>query len=325
MRITVLGGTGHIGSFLVPRLVRAGHEVTSISRHGGSGYSQAPEWDQVRQVELDREQADADGSLGATLLDLGPEVVIDLICYTTESASALVEALRGRVDHLLHCGSTWRHGVSRWLPITEDGQGAEPPHDEYGRGKAAIASMLQAETSSGGLVTTSIHPGHIVGPGWAPIGPLGNNDLAIWGELSSGRPIVAPGSGTETMHHVHADDVGQAFELAVRHRDRAAGEDFNVLAPDALSVRGYTGLAAGWFGRECPLRTVSWQEFEESAGHEMAAMSRDHLHRSQVFSIAKAERLLGYRPQYTSGAAVLESVRWLADHGRIDLASPLVA
>jgi nucleoside-diphosphate-sugar epimerase len=32
MRIVVIGGTGHIGSFLVPRLVRAGHEVVNISR-----------------------------------------------------------------------------------------------------------------------------------------------------------------------------------------------------------------------------------------------------------------------------------------------------
>ena len=29
MRIVVIGGSGHIGSFLVPRLVRAGHEVVS--------------------------------------------------------------------------------------------------------------------------------------------------------------------------------------------------------------------------------------------------------------------------------------------------------
>ena len=32
MRIVVIGGSGHVGTFLIPRLVRAGHEVVSISR-----------------------------------------------------------------------------------------------------------------------------------------------------------------------------------------------------------------------------------------------------------------------------------------------------
>jgi hypothetical protein len=41
------------------------------------------------------------------------------------------------------------------------------------------------------------------------------------------------------MHHVHADDVPQAFEAAVVvRRDAAAGEDFNIVAPSALGVGG---------------------------------------------------------------------------------------
>ena len=31
-RVVVIGATGHIGTYLVPRLVRAGHEVVAISR-----------------------------------------------------------------------------------------------------------------------------------------------------------------------------------------------------------------------------------------------------------------------------------------------------
>ena len=32
MRAIVIGGTGHIGTYLVPRLVRLGYEVVNISR-----------------------------------------------------------------------------------------------------------------------------------------------------------------------------------------------------------------------------------------------------------------------------------------------------
>ncbi|MFF5362079.1 NAD-dependent epimerase/dehydratase family protein [Streptomyces scabiei] len=54
MRIVIIGGSGHIGTFLVPRLVRAGHEVINISRGTRTAYADAPEWRQVRQVVADR-------------------------------------------------------------------------------------------------------------------------------------------------------------------------------------------------------------------------------------------------------------------------------
>ena len=31
-RVVVIGATGHVGTYLVPRLVRGGHEVIAISR-----------------------------------------------------------------------------------------------------------------------------------------------------------------------------------------------------------------------------------------------------------------------------------------------------
>src|SRR5580765_8394968 len=129
MKIVVIGGSGHIGTFLVPRLVRAGHEVVSITRSGGTGYSDAPEWEKVTQVSADRERQDADGAFGDTVVALKPDVVVDLVCFTHESATALVEALRGKVDHLVHCGSRWRYGASRKLPIAECSDSAGAPFD----------------------------------------------------------------------------------------------------------------------------------------------------------------------------------------------------
>jgi nucleoside-diphosphate-sugar epimerase len=323
MRIVVIGGSGHIGTFLVPRLVRAGHEVVSISRGRRSSYIDDPAWQDVRQVTADRAAEDREGTFPSRVADLEPDVVIDLICFTPDAAAALVERLRGRTGHLLHCGSIWRAGPSLKKPITED-NGA-PPVGEYGIAKAAIAHMLREETRSGGLVTTSLHPGHIVGPGWHPIGPLGNNDPTVWHKLSAGQPLDVPGIGTESMHHVHADDAAQAFEAAVDHRDAAAGEDFSVVAPSALTVRGYAQIAASWFGQNAELRTVTWDEFRSSTDGQAAQSSWDHLVRNHCFSIDKARRLLGYAPRYEPEDAVLESVRWLIDHDELEVANPLKA
>ncbi len=321
MKVVVVGGSGHIGTFLVPRLVRAGHEVVSISRSTGGGYRSSPEWQDVELVQADRERDD-DGVFGSRLLALRPDVVVDLLCFTLESAEALVEQLRGSVGHLVHCGTLFRYGPSHRLPIRE-GCGT-PPFGEYGIQKNLIANYLKAETAAGGLITTSLHPGSIVGPGWAPLGPVANFSPEVWWNLSAGLPVGVPGSGAELIHHVHADDVAQGFERAIACRDAASGEDFHVVAATALNVRGYATHAAGWFGQQAMLQSVSWDEFRAVATPEEANDSWEHLTRSHCLSIAKAQTLLGYAPRYEPDEAVLESIRWLIENRRITVARPLV-
>jgi nucleoside-diphosphate-sugar epimerase len=126
------------------------------------------------------------------------------------------------------------------------------------------------------------------------------------------------------MAHVHADDVAQAFQLAVEHRNAAAGEDFFITAPTALTARGYAHLAASWFGQEARLDSVTWDRFRETTAPEHADASWEHLSRSQVFSTEKANRLLGYGPAFTAEETVLDAVRWLVDHGELEVANPLV-
>ena len=98
--------------------------------------------------------------------------MIDMICFTLDSAQHLVEALRGRVQHFLHCGTIWVHGPSVVVPTTED----QPrrPFGDYGIQKAQIEAYLLDEARRHGFPATILHPGHIVGPGWAPLNPAGH-------------------------------------------------------------------------------------------------------------------------------------------------------
>ena len=322
MRIVVIGGSGHVGSFLVPRLVRAGHEVVNLSRGARDPYVDDEAWSEVEQVPVDRAAEDTAGTFGRRVAGLEAEVVVDMICFTPDSASALVAALRGGCGHLLHCGTIWRYGPSVKQPIREDD--TSPPFGGYGTQKAAIADLLAAETRSGGLVTTVLQPGHISGPGWTPIGPLGNLDPDIWYALSAGQEIAVPGVGAEIMHHVHADDVAQVFQLAVEHREAAAGESFNVVAPSALTARGFLAIAASWFGQTARIRSVSWEEFRSGTTAEYAESSWQHLSRSQFASIEKARTLLGYFPAFEPEAAVLDGIRWLINHDQLNVANRLV-
>ncbi|GAA2102441.1 NAD-dependent epimerase/dehydratase family protein [Microlunatus panaciterrae] len=317
MRIVMIGATGHVGSYLVPRLVNAGHQVLAVSRGQREPYHPDPAWDRVERLQIDRTAEEDSGTFGRRIADLEAEVVIDMVCFTAKSAGQLVEGLRGRVRQLLHCGTIWVHGLSTVLPMREDDP--KTPIGDYGTNKLAIEELLLAETRSGGLASTIIHPGHISGPGWPVINPVGNLDPAVWTTLATGQSLLVPGLGAETMHHVHADDVAQLFQLALEKPDAALGESFHAVSERALTVRGYAEAAARWFGQHAQLEQVSWEEFRRRTDDQHAAASWDHLSRSQVASIDKARRLLGYQPAYSSDEAAREAVTWLVEAGQLDL------
>ena len=102
LRIVIIGGTGHVGTYLVPRLVHSGYEVISISRGESKPYSYHPAWESVEHVRLDRLAEEAAGDFAERIRSLRPDVVIDMICFELESARQLVEALREHVHHLLY-------------------------------------------------------------------------------------------------------------------------------------------------------------------------------------------------------------------------------
>ena len=237
MRAVIIGGTGHIGTYLVPRLVDAGYEVISISRQERLPYQNHAAWKSVRQIQIDRTSADAKGIFGTQISEMAPDVVIDLICFSPASARQLVEALRGKLRHFLHCGTIWVHGHSVQVPTTEDQPRA--PFGEYGINKAAIEDYLLQEARRGGFPATVLHPGHIVGLGWNPLNPAGNFNTEVFVRLARGDELSLPNLGMETVHHVHADDVAQAFMQALTNWSGSIGESFHVVSPAALTLRGY--------------------------------------------------------------------------------------
>src|SRR4051794_15332086 len=120
MRIAVIGGSGHIGTFLSPLLAEAGHDVVCVSRGLRQPYQPHEAWSRIERVVLDRPLEEERGEFGRRIAELAADTVIDLTCYTVASAQQVVGALRGRVRQFLHCGTIWIHGHSVQVPTTED-------------------------------------------------------------------------------------------------------------------------------------------------------------------------------------------------------------
>ena len=148
--------------------------------------------------------------------------------------------------------------------------------------------------------------------------PAGNLDRAAWTFLATGQPIALPDHGLGVLHHVHADDVAQAFERALS-RPAAIGASFHVVADQSMTLRGLATGVARWFGREPVLDFVDWAEFDRRVAPEHAEATRQHTFRSITASTARARQVLGYEPRSGSLEALHEALTWLVANGEADV------
>ena len=315
MHVVIIGGSGHVGTYLVPRLVAAGFTVSNVTRGQRAPYLPHAAWSAVRNVVADRDAEERDGSFGARIRALKPDIVIDMVCFTLASAEHLVQALEGRIQHLLHTGTIWVHGPSAVVPTTEEAP--RKPFGSYGVQKAAIEAYLLERARRDALPVTIVHPGHIVGRGWAPLNPAGHFNTEVFAAIRSGDTVLLPNFGLETVHHVHADDVAQMMMRAIARWRASVGEAFHAVSPRALTLRGYAEAMFGWFGHEPRLAYAPWDSWKARTNEVDAQATYEHISRSPNCSIAKAELILGYAPRYTSLEAVQDSVSALIEAGAL--------
>ena len=314
-RIVVIGGSGHVGSYLIPRLVERGHAVLNVSRGRARPYRPHAAWSVVENIIIDRAAEEANGRFGHMIVDLEPEIVVDMISFELASTQQLVEALRDRIEHFLFCSTIWVYGRLASVPSTEED--SPTPIDSYGRKKAQIESWLLQEARINGFPATCFRPGHIVGEGWMPINPVGNLDPAVFALIARGDELLLPNFGLETLHHVHADDVAQWIVQAIDHRAASIGEVFNTVSPQAINLRGYAEAAYRWFGKEPRLGYKPFEEWILAFADRDAELSRAHIIHSSCHSIAKSRERIGYDPRYSSLDAIHESVRALVANGQL--------
>ena len=83
-------------------------------------------------------------------------------------------------------------------------------------------------------------------------------------------------------------------------------------------MRGFAEAVAFWFGQEPRLRYEPWETWRREHDPEDVEHTWNHLRHSPCISMAKARRVLGYAPRYSSLDALHEAVAWLAEHGQIE-------
>jgi len=314
-RIVVIGGSGHVGTYLIPQLVERGHTVINISRGAAKPYRPHSAWNRVEQIKLDRKEEETKGTFASKIVDLKPDIVIDMIAFELNSVKPLVEALQGKIEHYIFCSTIWVYGHTTVCPASE----IVPPNplEDYGRNKAEIEGYLMSQARKEGFPATSFRPGHIVGEGWIPANPQGNFNIDVYSTIAKGEELCLPNSGLEMLHHVHADDCAQWVLCALDNRMATIGECFNTVSPGSLTLRGYAEEMYRYFGKEPKLSYKYLEDWKSTVKEDDANTTISHVSHSPCASIEKSRKRIGYEPRYSSLDAVKESVNALIVSGKL--------
>ena len=295
-KVLVLGGSGFVGSALIPALLDAKNEVTLLNRGSKSVRG-------VQQIVADRYDKQA---LGA--LDAGFDFVIDTSSYDALATQIAYSAFGGPSTLWLHLSSAavYRKPTSSGAREADLTGGAEIWGD-YGRNKSASEDML-AEIATGPYV--SLRPPYLYGPG-------NNNDREtfIWSRVLSNRNIIVPGTGDARLQFLHIADLAALFLYFIENVPETP-VIYNVAEPTIIRVRDWVDHLAHISGRAAQLHL----------GSEVAAAytPRSYFPFRDIHCAVNLERLFTYtswRPTYSFDAGFATTFQSY-DHAELAVLSP---
>jgi UDP-glucose 4-epimerase len=228
MRDVVTGAAGFIGSTLVDRLLRDGHEVLAVDNLASGHHANlADVFGNPRLTFLESDVASP--AARRSMASMGADVFFHLAADMDVRHSvadpignahtnvlgllAVLESARmsgARKVVFASSGGTI-YGDQATFPVKESAP--VDPHSPYAASKICGETYLATYRQLCRLQTTALALGNVYGPRQDPYGEAGV--VSIFGSaLLEGRPTVIYGDGTSTRDYVYVDDVVEAFVLS---------------------------------------------------------------------------------------------------------------
>lgn len=298
MKILIIGGTGHVGSFLTPLLVSQGHEVYLATR----GNKKIDE-----KTFAGAHMVTCDATSTASLTSVAEQYEFDTVIDFPGTALTVWNVFKDKVSHVIACGSLWMLGLPTVVPTPEQVQ-SECPFSYYAGRFNQIQQML-SESGKYKAVFTAIMPPNICGPGKIPVDTLGGRSIEVHRSNMRGETVYLPDGPQVLIDPCDASDLAALFALAANNREKAAGQMFNAGTEHALTMEQLVKTYGKIHGVEIPITYVSWETYRTQINPAMDAWW--HFYAHMCPDISKAKTLLGYAPRYTPEQALERAVNWM--------------
>jgi nucleoside-diphosphate-sugar epimerase len=313
----VTGGAGFLGINLARYLLARGEAVVSFDR---LPFDYADAKDRVRHVTGDirdrgavayaMEGIDVVVHAAAALPHYKPQ---DIYTTDVEGTRIVLEAAHAAgIDRAIHISSTAVYGIPDHHPLVEDDRltGVGP----YGEAKVE-AEQVALELRAKGMCVPILRPKSFVGPERLGVFAM----LYDWARTGHNFPV--PGTGRNRYQLLDVEDLCQAIYLAATVDREAANDTFNVGAKEFTTL-GWDYQAvlneAGHGKRIIPLpaEPVVWalRVLDRLGLSPLYPWVYETVGKDSFVSIEKAERVLGFKPRYSTAEALVRNFRWYLEN-----------
>ncbi|MBL8156290.1 MAG: NAD-dependent epimerase/dehydratase family protein [Anaerolineae bacterium] len=312
----ITGGAGFLGINLTRYLLARGHKVTSLD----IADFDYPERSKITEIKGDiRDRAAVDRAMQG--IDIVVHTAAALPLYKPEDIfSTDIDGTRTMID------SAHQHGVQRFVHVSSTAVYGIPDHhplletdklDGVGPyGKAKIeAEEVCFEYRKKGMCVPVIRPKSFIGPERLGVFAL----FYDWAKDGHGFPML--GSGQNRYQLLDVEDLCQAIYLCctldptvVNDTFNIGAKDFTTMKEDYQAVLDYAG-----FGRKIrplpagpaifTLRVLEALNLSPLYKWVYETASKD-----SFVSIEKAEKTIGYKPEYSNKQALIRNYQWYLDN-----------
>jgi len=323
MRVMVTGATGFTGGHLARALKARGHEVRALVRDPAK--AELLERDGI--VPCAGDLADADAvQRGAA----GCDVVYHIAAVyrearhpddyyrriNVEGTRHVLDAVaRGHVGRVVHCSTVGVHGDVQTIPADENAPFS--PGDVYQSTKLE-GEMLARERIDAGLPGVIFRPQGIYGPG-------DRRFLKLFKTIYGGTFRMI-GSGDVLYHMTYVSDLVDGIMLCGEHPD-AVGQTFVFGGPRYTTLRELVETVGRAVGKpvrrgHIPVAPVmaaavacEWLCKPLRIEPPLYPRRLDFFVKDRAFSIAKAQRVLGYQPKVELEEGLRQTFEWYRQAG----------
>tara|TARA_A100001015_G_scaffold320503_1_gene447112 strand:+ start:638 stop:1651 length:1014 start_codon:yes stop_codon:yes gene_type:complete len=321
-KILITGGTGFVGTNLLPMLIENGHDVTLIDNLAQSVY--VPEFhDAATFIEADIRHAD-------TMQEIFNEVKPDAVfhfgglvsiydCHNNPvdaaenniigSINVFNAALNSGCDRVIFSETS---AVYENVELPKFGykEDTSDPTTFYAASKASVALIADSYARTRGLKYTALRYFNIAGPiqDYKRTVPPLFAGVAL--RLLGGNNPIIFGDGTRRRDFIHVDDVNR-FHLQCLTDERTIGETFNLGMNQSHSLYEISRIIWDYLVDETSLTSLKYDHLPEINGEAHT-----------IFANITKARELGWVPEKTIQDAIYDTIDYLKNEIDIGNVNP---